>query len=119
MIGANGSLMGYGGGLERKRVLLELEEAGVGPEMAVPASLCQRVGLAVGSGAGEAEGSTVDKGDGTAVGVPLTSALTLQSRRSTSSRVWMDCSRRTMSSSCWRFTAVIAGPTSLKIVEMA
>jgi hypothetical protein len=27
VIGANGSLTGYGGGLERKRVLLELEEA--------------------------------------------------------------------------------------------
>ena len=77
---------------------------------------CQRVGLAVDSGVGESEGSTVDKGDGTAVGVLLTWASTLQSRRSSSSRAWMDCSRRTMSSSCWRFTAVIAGPTSLKIV---
>src|SRR5512133_4213202 len=84
--------------------------------MPCAASPCQRLGLAVGSGVGEAEVPTVDKGDGTAVGVPLTSALTLQSRRSTSSRVWMDCSRRTMSSSCWRFTVVIAGPTSLKIV---
>jgi hypothetical protein len=36
------------------------------------ASLCQRVVLGVGSGVGEAEGSTVDKGDGTAVGVLLT-----------------------------------------------
>ena len=75
--------------------------------------------LAVGGDVGEADGPTVDKGDGTAVGGLLTWASTLQPRRSSSNRAWMDCSRRTMSSSCWRFAAVIAGPVSLKIVAMS
>ena len=74
------------------------------------------MGLAVGSGVGEADGSTLAEGDGTGDDVPLTSASTLQFRRSSSIRPWMDCSLRTMSSSCWRFTAESAGPTSLKIV---
>ena len=74
------------------------------------------MGLAVGSGVGEADGSTLAEGDGTGDDVPLTSASTLQFRRSSSIRPWMDCSLRTMSSSCCRFTAESAGPTSLKIV---
>ena len=32
MIGANGSLTGYGGGLDRKRTLLELERRTAGDE---------------------------------------------------------------------------------------
>jgi methylated-DNA-[protein]-cysteine S-methyltransferase len=39
VIGANGSLTGYGGGLDRKRVLLELERGRVGRETAMPAAI--------------------------------------------------------------------------------
>ena len=80
--------------------------------------VCQRVGVAAGDGVDEADGSAagdgVDKADGSADGGAM-SALTLQSARSRSSRGWMDCSWRTMSSSCCRSTALAAGPTSLRM----
>jgi hypothetical protein len=76
----------------------------------------QPVGLAVGSDVCDAVGPAVAEGDGAGDDVPLTSASTRQFRRSSSIRPWMDCSLRTMSSSCCRFTAESAGPTSLKIV---
>lgn len=38
VIGADGSLTGYGGGIERKRILLDLERAGRGEDDVVPGS---------------------------------------------------------------------------------
>jgi len=43
VIGANGTLTGYGGGLERKRWLLDLERGGKSPELQLP-GLFERVG---------------------------------------------------------------------------
>lgn len=39
VVGANGSLTGYGGGLERKQFLLDLESAGPSPQLFSPADL--------------------------------------------------------------------------------
>ena len=41
VIGADGTLVGYGGGLDRKQVLLELEQARTAPRL--PLNDCGRV----------------------------------------------------------------------------
>ena len=88
--------------------LVSTPECGVSPlagalvEIEPPTGrVYQRVGVAAGDG--------VDEADGSAEGVAM-SALTLQAARSRSSRGWMDCSWRTMSSSCCRSTALGRGP---------